>query len=190
MQRDYLQSLIDAGHTQRGIASLSSVTQSTVRYWLKKYSLNTIRPKEFWDIELFRHLCSSSDSLHQVLVGMGKNPSNASYKIARKFSIECDINLPVFNKVGVKRVQQTIDEVFTYGKKRSNESLKRLMVSNLGVANECVCCGSGPEWQGKPLTLQLDHVDGDTLNNRIENLRIVCPNCHSQTDTFCRGKKK
>lgn len=45
------------------------------------------------------------------------------------------------------------------------------------------------EWKGKPLSLQLDHVNGDKLDHRIENLRLLCPNCHSQTDTFA-GKNR
>jgi HNH endonuclease len=47
----------------------------------------------------------------------------------------------------------------------------------------CSCCNIS-EWQGRPLTLQVDHVDGNNRNNRIENLRYLCPNCHTQTDTW------
>lgn len=53
----------------------------------------------------------------------------------------------------------------------------------------CEICNSPDTWQGKPLTLQLDHIDGDRRNHRSENLRIVCPNCHSQTPTYA-GKLK
>lgn len=49
----------------------------------------------------------------------------------------------------------------------------------------CSECQIGPEWNGRPLTLQLDHIDGDSSNNILDNLRYLCPNCHSQTDTFC-----
>jgi hypothetical protein len=48
----------------------------------------------------------------------------------------------------------------------------------------CECCGIGTEYNSRPLVLQLDHIDGDSDNNAISNLRLLCPNCHSQTDTY------
>ena len=51
---------------------------------------------------------------------------------------------------------------------------------------ECEICGTS-KWMDKTLTLQLDHINGDNIDNRIENLRIICPNCHSQTETFSIG---
>lgn len=50
-------------------------------------------------------------------------------------------------------------------------------------------CGIS-EWLGKPVPLHLDHIDGDNQNNCLANLRILCMNCHGQTDTYCRGKGK
>jgi hypothetical protein len=50
--------------------------------------------------------------------------------------------------------------------------------------NSCAICGCPTAWQGKKLTLILDHVDGDSDNNRRDNLRLVCPNCDSQLPTF------
>lgn len=49
---------------------------------------------------------------------------------------------------------------------------------------KCSFCGIGPKWYGKSLTLQLDHINGDNKNNSLENLRWLCPNCHSQTETW------
>ena len=52
---------------------------------------------------------------------------------------------------------------------------------------ECVMCGNDGSWCGKPLPLQLDHIDGDRKNNDLDNLRWLCPNCHTQTDTWGSG---
>ena len=70
---------------------------------------------------------------------------------------------------------------------QSNKLRKRLI--NEGVKDQkCECCGL-TEWLGKNISLELDHIDGNCYNHRIENLRIVCPNCHAQTETY-RGKNK
>ena len=63
----------------------------------------------------------------------------------------------------------------------SHDSLrKRILVER---NHTCEACGIGNEYNGKPLSLELDHIDGNNSNNKIENLRILCPNCHSQTPT-------
>ena len=56
------------------------------------------------------------------------------------------------------------------------------------LENRCVECGLD-EWRGEALTLHLDHIDGDPMNNQLSNLRLLCPNCHSLTPTYC-GKNK
>ncbi|MFH8620397.1 HNH endonuclease signature motif containing protein [Streptomyces vietnamensis] len=58
-----------------------------------------------------------------------------------------------------------------------------------GVRKQCAMCGNEAVWRGRPIPLEVDHIDGDWRNNRIENLRFLCPNCHSTTDTY-RGRGK
>lgn len=66
----------------------------------------------------------------------------------------------------------------------SSTSLRKRILKAGLLKNECAECGQGPTWNGRPLTLQLDHVNGHHRDNRIENLRILCPNCHVQTPSF------
>ncbi|MFF8934149.1 HNH endonuclease signature motif containing protein [Streptomyces paradoxus] len=69
-----------------------------------------------------------------------------------------------------------------------SDRLKWAMASS-GVAERCALCGAEAVWRGRPLPLEVDHVDGNWRNNRIENLRLLCPNCHSTTDSY-RGRGK
>ncbi len=65
--------------------------------------------------------------------------------------------------------------------------LKRYLVEKFGEV--CSDCGQTNSWNNKPLVLQLDHIDGDSDNNFPNNVRLICPNCHTQTDNFgSKGK--
>lgn len=71
----------------------------------------------------------------------------------------------------------------------SGSRLTRRLVDDFGWQYKCSCCGIN-EWCGKPLTLHLDHINGVHNDNRFENLRFLCPNCHQQTDTWGNRKKE
>ena len=66
--------------------------------------------------------------------------------------------------------------------------LGRRIIEEGIITYECKICGIS-EWEGTKLSLELDHIDGNSRNHRLENLRWLCPNCHSQTPTF-RSKKR
>ena len=70
---------------------------------------------------------------------------------------------------------------------QSNKLRQRLFAEKI-KSEKCEICGIS-EWFGKKLSLELDHKDGNRYNHKLKNLQILCPNCHSQTDTF-RGKNK
>ena len=66
------------------------------------------------------------------------------------------------------------------------KTLKRYIIKEHG--NKCWTCGI-TEWQGKSIVMDLEHIDGNSENNNLENLSLICPNCHSQTETY-KGKNK
>ncbi|MFJ4584386.1 HNH endonuclease [Streptomyces echinatus] len=73
------------------------------------------------------------------------------------------------------------------GKRRTKTALLRRALREVGVPEVCAECGTGPEWLGDPMTLEVDHINGDWGDDRPGNLRLLCPNCHATTSTWCRG---
>jgi 5-methylcytosine-specific restriction endonuclease McrA len=66
--------------------------------------------------------------------------------------------------------------------------LKKRLIKEGIKENRCDICDI-TEWNNQPISMQLDHIDGNSHNHKLENLRMTCPNCHSQTETYC-GKNK
>jgi len=82
-------------------------------------------------------------------------------------------------------------EILVYnrlGRKEHIHVLRRALLES-GVEFRCSECGL-VEWNGEKIVLQIDHINGDTLDNRKPNLRFLCPNCHSQTKNFAGNKNK
>ena len=77
-----------------------------------------------------------------------------------------------------------LDEVLTENSTYSRTNLKKRLVNENLIEYKCACCGIGPEWNGKPMPLILDHINGVNNDNRLENLRFVCSNCDTQLDTY------
>jgi hypothetical protein len=87
---------------------------------------------------------------------------------------------------GPRRDPVQVLVVLPPGSDRPRTETLRNAMHGSGVERRCGVCDCEPWWRGAPLILMIDHINGDWLDNRLENLRFLCPNCHSQTSTWCR----
>lgn len=130
-----------------------------------------------------------------VLRHLGLKQSGGNHSHIKRMMTQLDVNTNHFtgkgwNKGGADPKRLTSSQVLVYdrnkGRRENVERLRRALLE-LGQLHRCGC-GLSHEWNGKQLVLQIDHINGDWLDNRAENLRFLCPNCHSQTETFSKQK--
>jgi len=116
------------------------------------------------------------------------NKSKSTNSLLKKRAIELNLDFNHFKISGHNPAP--IEELLTNERKISYSShgLKKRLITEGFKQHKCECCGIS-EWNGKPAPIELDHINGNHHDNRLENLRILCPNCHAQTDTY-RGKNK
>ena len=139
--------------------------------------------------EEFIYLIKSSKSRKEVFRVLEMGASGSSYRILNRRIKEENIDTSHFEKGGFLKgrvcpSKKEDKDVFCEKSSYSRESLKRRLINLKLLEYKCEECGNLGFFNDKSLTLQLDHINGVNNDNRVENLRFLCPNCHSQTETF------
>ena len=135
----------------------------------------------------------NSTSIRQVLIKLGLVPAGGNYESIKNLISSLNLDTSHFlgqaihkgKKFGPKR---PIEDYLSNSKPIQSYKLKNRLISE-GYF-DCICDSCRKtQWMGKPIPLELDHIDGNHQNNNLNNLRLLCPNCHAFTSTY-RGKNK
>lgn len=133
-------------------------------------------------IQIIKESNSYSDCLRAL--GLGTKGGSSTDILKRRIQ-ELGCSIEHFGKQLVScNAKYTLDEILVENSTYANISRLKIRIINEGkLEYRCKICGIN-EWLGQPISLQLDHINGVNNDHRIENLRFLCPNCHSQTDTY------
>ncbi len=140
--------------------------------------------------EQFVELLKKSSTISEVLFKLGYTVKGNSWGYSQVKRRMDDLNLDYSIFKGKSAVIKTDrlnnvrkEDILKENCKHQRTVLRRYVIKNNLIPYKCAICGC-TEWQGKTLSLELDHINGINNDNRLENLRFLCPNCHSQTSTY------
>lgn len=145
--------------------------------------------------EVVAPLVQTCTTYHQLAQELGLSCAGAAKDVALRLCLDTShfVRKPYVRKLPApKRLcvtpWQTVLVLHPVGTDTHGGQLHRALLES-GRVYECEVCHQLPEWNGEPLRLQVDHIDGVGWDDRPENLRFICANCHTQTPTFC-GRNK
>jgi transposase-like protein len=140
-----------------------------------------------------REAIAASFSYAEALRRLDLCATGGNWKTLQKWVAQWGIDTEHFDpdiarRAALRRAPQPIDEILVEGSTYSRNHLKERLYAAGLKQPICELCGQGAVWRERPMGLILDHVNGVNNDNRLENLRIVCPNCAATLDTHC-GRK-
>lgn len=152
-----------------------------------------------WSIDNkdFSNLVKNSKSIGEILrffnlSNKGGNSNTVKRRILEENIDFSHITLGKYSNKGktFSREKTPLENVCIKNSTFNKTHLKKRLIKENILENKCSICGQLPIWNNQKLVLQLDHKNGISNDHRIENLSLLCPNCHSQTPNFAGRKKK
>ena len=148
----------------------------------------------YWSNIEFVEAVKQAQTISEVLFSFGCPTNQGHYSRMFHKSVQ-ELGLDISHlRIGARKIsgfqKQPLEEILVKGPYKSTSDLKNRLIREGVLINHCYECDMGPIWNGKKLVMHIDHISGDNTDNQIENLRLLCPNCHSQTETYCGAKAK
>lgn len=146
-------------------------------------------------IEHIKEIISNSINKTDVLNKLELKNNGGNYNTLTRFIKVNNVDISHFHENRMTKQRRhynkiKMSDILIENSPYSNtNSLKNRLYREDIKKRKCELCDQGEEWMGKKMSLILDHINGDRHDNRIENLRIVCPNCNATLETHCRGLK-
>lgn len=190
MKYEALKNYIDKNLTIEKIANIENKSPSGIRYWLNKYGLKT--SKRTFTLNEFKQIVENNFSVASSLTALNLSPTGANYRSFYKYQKENNIDISHFTGKAHLRCKthsynkKDLSEILMNDCSYNSHRLKKRLIKEGIKEHKCECCGL-TEWLNEPVPLELEHIDGDHYNNTLENLKVLCPNCHAKTSTY-RGK--
>jgi predicted RNA-binding Zn-ribbon protein involved in translation (DUF1610 family) len=134
-----------------------------------------------------------SKSMREVILSFGLQPNGSGgYRNIKKKILELGLEIPKYNYFGegYRKLRHSDEIVFCENSNFPRQHLKKRIIKENLIEYKCENCGNDGMWFDKKLSLHLDHKNGINNDNKIKNLRFLCPNCHSQTSTYGGKSRK
>lgn len=158
-----------------------------------------MKRKRSWTEQQLQNAVKSSYSYRQVIKKLGLVPAGGNYSQLQKYIVEFGFSTSHFRgktwNRGLRGIGKTlipIEKILVKGSAFQSYKLKRRLFKAGLKPQHCEQCGWAERTSDGYLPLEIDHINGDPTDHRLENLRILCPNCHSLTPSYRyrRGKQR